>query len=836
MVNQLPEPSEEQIQVIQAISENNLIIDSVAGSGKTTTVMHLAKHHTESKILLLTYNKRLKFETRSRVLSLGIKNTETHSYHSFCHKYYGKCHNDSMILKLLSGCTQPALGFNYQILVLDEAQDITPVYFELIYKIIHDMTDVIKPMLCLLGDRNQCIFKFNGADERFMVHGKKLFSINQYPWTETKLSTTYRLTDQCADFLNNVILKDQRLKAVKRGAKVRYIICDCFAGKLGLLDDENDSSRACEEIKYYLKSYSPEDIFILAPSVKTEKSPVRQLANILTEKNIPIFVPTNDEEQVDDDVLRGKIAFCTFHQVKGLERKVVVVYGFDETYFLFYNKQAAKNPMRCPNELYVALTRAREQMTIFHHYSNNFLPFVDAKMIKRYADFQGDEKWIEKKKTNDSLNPIKMSVTELLKHLPSQVIDNAMQYIQVSTVREGGEMINISSKTKQGDLYENVSEISGTAIPGYYEIMTQGTCTMFSVLKKHILFDQKEKEKEKVPKKSLFRQGEKKKEKDIKEMDINQINISQIQIDELLYIANMYCAHVSGYNFKINQIIDYNWLQINDLQLCVDRLRTEIPGRAKYEVKYELKQRDEFIEPRRELVGYVDCIDQHDDLYEFKCVNQIQDEHFLQVAIYQYMRETQIRDECERKIKELRNNYRNPDQDQEHDVKVGDYVQFKIEYHDVPGHGICTKVFNNGTLRVDKRYVKKENLILPSKFDQKVQELEKISNGSRNYYLFNILTNAKYQIISDYDKLCQLVHYLVKSKYYNDHQIPDDQFIAQASNGISKYNTIHDAVSDAIPDTIPDTVSKSKDGTKDQVSKSKNKYPKKVSKCPKDQL
>jgi hypothetical protein len=85
----LPSASEEQMEIIKRIQEGcNVIVDSVAGSGKTTTCLHIAKECPFLSILLLTYNKSLKAETRERVKSLGIRNLEVHSYNAMGVKYY----------------------------------------------------------------------------------------------------------------------------------------------------------------------------------------------------------------------------------------------------------------------------------------------------------------------------------------------------------------------------------------------------------------------------------------------------------------------------------------------------------------------------------------------------------------------------------------------------------------------------------------------------------------------------------------------------------------------------------------------------------------------------
>ena len=83
--NTLPNISLEQQNIIKLLEEqNNVIVESVAGSGKTTTNLYIAKSFPKLNILLLTYNAKLKVETRDRIDSLNITNIETHSYHSFC--------------------------------------------------------------------------------------------------------------------------------------------------------------------------------------------------------------------------------------------------------------------------------------------------------------------------------------------------------------------------------------------------------------------------------------------------------------------------------------------------------------------------------------------------------------------------------------------------------------------------------------------------------------------------------------------------------------------------------------------------------------------------------
>ena len=88
--------------------------------------------------------------------------------------------------------------------------------------------------------------------------------------------------------------------------------------------------------------------------------------------------------------LKNKLVFSTFHQAKGLERKIVIVFNFDGSYFKYFKKNS--NPYECSNELYVAVTRAREHLILLHHYQNDFLPFIDQEELSNTTNFIGHYK------------------------------------------------------------------------------------------------------------------------------------------------------------------------------------------------------------------------------------------------------------------------------------------------------------------------------------------------------------------------------------------------------------------------------------------------------------
>ena len=70
---------------------------------------------------------------------------------------------------------------------------------------------------------------------------------------------------------------------------------------------------------------------------------------------------------------------------------------------------------------------------------------------------------------------------------------------------------------------------------------------------------------------------------------------------------------------------------------CIERLqKLNISKNALFEKKKEMENKKELL--NRKIIGYIDCIDGN-NIYEFKCVDQLEGEHYLQLAIYMYLNE-----------------------------------------------------------------------------------------------------------------------------------------------------------------------------------------------------
>lgn len=770
----LASASEEQLNVINQMNYNNVVVDSVAGSGKTTTILHIAKMYND-KILVLTYNRRLKIETRDKIHALKLKHVEVHNYHGFCCKYYnGNCYTDKGINDIIKNDISKRFNFKFDKIILDEAQDITPLYYKLIFKIIKD--NKIRPKLCILGDRYQSIFGFNHADERFLIYAIQLFDVNSFSWRTTKLSTSFRMTKENADFLNQCVLGYDRIKTIKNGTKPRYIICDCFGDRIGF----SGADRPYKEVLYYLEKYNCEDIFILAPSVKSEKSPIRQLANKMSNNGIAIYVPNSDEEKLDNDVMKGKVVFSTFHQTKGLERKAVIIFGFDNSYFNLFKKD--NNPTICPNEIYVACTRSIECLTMLHHYDNDYLKFLRVDKLKQYCYFEECIQIAPKDIYNKQLET---SVIDLLRHLPSNILHGALEFINFKVVNDKDSNIEIAIKSQQKDLWENVSDITGVAIPSYFELKHTASMTIWNCLMKS---DRTKIIKEFNDTEYMFIDDELNDINNIvddkRQLSLETIDIYKITVQQLLYIANQYCAYRSGYIYKLNQIKEYDWLSDENLQICCQRLEKYISKNAIFEQELILNNEKELF--NRKLKGVIDCIDGN-NMYEFKCVQELQNEHILQLAIYAYINEITLINKLEynhKLIQQIITNYK---------FKYNEKIYIK-ENNVIKEAYIIATHNNKITIKVNGLIKKIDKLLIYScpylnkQLNNLLIEQEKIKEKKYRYFLFNILDNQMIEIYFQLKELRNMIHYIMYNKYFNKYKFTDEQFINNMKESIKIYN------------------------------------------------
>ena len=127
--------SDEQTAFIEkAIEGNNILVDACIGSGKTTTIQEICNRLNNKKILYLTYNKLLKLDAKSKIKN---KNVTVQNYHGFAYYILAqrgvKCAVGDLIKTF--NRMKPNFKYKYDVLILDEYQDIDEDISKMLYHI-----------------------------------------------------------------------------------------------------------------------------------------------------------------------------------------------------------------------------------------------------------------------------------------------------------------------------------------------------------------------------------------------------------------------------------------------------------------------------------------------------------------------------------------------------------------------------------------------------------------------------------------------------------------------------------------------------------------------------
>ena len=661
--------SDEQQFILDNVKkEKNVIVDAVAGSGKSTTVLSIAQELKTKNILQLTYNSSLRTEIKEKIKNIDLQNIKVHTYHSLAVRYYlPTSYTDTGIRYILYNHLKPSTIIPlYDIIVIDEAQDMTFVYYKLVIKFINDLcscNENHKIQLVILGDVMQGLYDFKGSDIRFLSLADIIWS--HYPFLKTNefikcnMKMSYRITNQMRNFINDVMLGEKRLHSCREGEPVKYI---------------RNSRTNLEKIVIYEinqllnNGAKPSDIFVLGASVKGVNSNIRKMENALVSQGIPCHVPMLETaDKIDERVIDKKIVFSTFHCVKGRQRKYVFIIGFDNTYLNFYARNLDKN--LCPNTLYVGATRATHCLYLLEsdqYVTDRPLDFLKQNhhqmKLQPYISFKGIPRTIFYSKENEIENQFiqekhYITPTELIKFIPDSVIEEISViidklFLKTNIVNNDGELlqniIDLPSiiQTEDG-FFEEVSDLNGIAIPNmYYDFLNNNdNCILYNIILDNL--------------------------KEIKENQhsflrniIHNLPTKCNSISDYLYLSNIYVALQEKLYFKIKQINtnEYNWITENTIEKCKEILSNTIGKETEISepvIEYNIihnSMEEEHIKidellrthfPNNELFRFtarVDLLTQK-SIWEIKCISKITIDHLLQVIIYAWIWRTTRPDE-----------------------------------------------------------------------------------------------------------------------------------------------------------------------------------------------
>ena len=575
-------PSDEQQEIISSFTQGyNIKVEAVAGSGKSTTLLLLAQEAKDKfrcKTLILTYNRDLKDELQEKITRLNLSShCDAYTYHGYASRmYHTSIYDDKLLHHHLT--MTPRITSAYPIILLDEVQDMNPDYHKLSQLIIKH-----GDILVIVGDRRQCINDYLNASNEYLIDYSTYFNTGR-PWRELSLRTSYRLTPYLANFVNKHVLKEDIILPGNFACNNVKPIYHYGVWDISPL------------IKYMFDLYGPDEVIILVPSIKVASKPNSPIGKLLSRQHDDMLFCVRDTD-TSSETTRNKIVVTSYNSMKGRERKCVIVTGFDESYFEYFDKKWSHSSPLIPNIIYVAATRARERLIIIQ--DKNKLPFrtIDKDRLSLDVEIRGNsENAKPKERTKDSVR----NVVDIIKHRNLTDILELLSFINIEPIIPAGKLLP----------YQNIVQFNG-----YFEDMRQYYGLLIT----------------------LYAQYKRDGETYLTVMDIDNVKsmtdvycrynalimTDNKTIKEWMELVVMYCAITNKHHFYKDQITNYDWVDEGFVTEAADRIIATIPTNGVFEYPCS----------GNNIAGVVDYISET-EMWEFKCTTSLTDDHKIQCGAY----------------------------------------------------------------------------------------------------------------------------------------------------------------------------------------------------------
>jgi ATP-dependent DNA helicase RecQ len=202
-----------QLRIINDAESKYIAVAAGPGSGKTRVLVHklasllLMENVKHEQLLMLTFSRAAATEFKKRLLKLigGAANfVEIKTFHSYCFDLLGRVgsleKSDEIIRKTVDKIRRREVEPNRiikTVLVIDEAQDMDEDEFTLVRAIMEQNEEM---RVIAVGDDDQSIFEFRGADSRYFEQFATGRSTQRYELVEN-----YRSRGNLVDFSNSFV-------------------------------------------------------------------------------------------------------------------------------------------------------------------------------------------------------------------------------------------------------------------------------------------------------------------------------------------------------------------------------------------------------------------------------------------------------------------------------------------------------------------------------------------------------------------------------------------------------------------------------------------------------
>lgn len=326
--------SEEQNKFLKIAQEGkNILVDACIGSGKTTAIQVLCGQLPKNKnILYLTYNKLLKIDAKSKIKE---KNVFVTNYHGFAYSSLARIGVKAAVPELIQKfiAVKPNIR-PYDILIIDEYQDIEQELAELL-KIVKSANPSMQ--IIAVGDMQQKIY------DKTTLNVSEF--INEFLGDHVLLEFTkcFRLSSELAARLGRIWNKP-----------IIGINKECRVERMNI-----------EQVTKLLSQQKPEDILCLGPRDRGVSYVLNELEEQYPEtynKNT-VYASIADSDSLGSTAPKEDSAiFTTYDSSKGLERKIVVIFDYTESYWQTRIEKPLQSYEILRNIFCVAASRGKERI------------------------------------------------------------------------------------------------------------------------------------------------------------------------------------------------------------------------------------------------------------------------------------------------------------------------------------------------------------------------------------------------------------------------------------------------------------------------------------------
>lgn len=326
--------SEEQSEFVKIAQEGkNILVDACIGSGKTTAIQALCKElPRDKKILYLTYNKLLKIDAKSKIHE---KNVLVTNYHGFAYRSLIRMGIKAGISDLIQKFIKISPNIEpYDVLIIDEYQDIELELAELL-KMIKAANPKIQ--IIAVGDMQQKIY------DKTTLNVSEFINEFLDDYLLLEFTRCFRLSSELAARLGRIWSKP--IIGVNNECRVERMNKD--------------------QVVEFLSQQEPADILCLG----SRNGDLSKTLNKLEEEYSEIYNKTTVYASISDTDSMGSAEpkkdsaiFTTYDSSKGLERKIVVIFDYTESYWSTRINKPLQSYDILRNIFCVAASRGKNQI------------------------------------------------------------------------------------------------------------------------------------------------------------------------------------------------------------------------------------------------------------------------------------------------------------------------------------------------------------------------------------------------------------------------------------------------------------------------------------------